>query len=255
MSLADPGLPPRRRWPLLAAMLLVLLVGVVSAAIGLDRVAGRDSPAGVPTAAATPAPTPALSPTASPSPSPAATTAYADCSAAHFGPPLPPLNPPADLHRYPAAPPRTINAAKLYQATVTTPKGAIVLCLQPDLAPATVDNFVTLARNHFYDGLTFHRVEAGFVIQGGDPLGTGKGGPGYAFGDEPVRQSYVAGALAMANSGKNTNGSQFFICIADDTTKLQPLYNLFGKVQSGLDVATRIAVGDKMTSVTVAEQQ
>ena len=108
-----------------------------------------------------------------------------------------------------------------------------MLCLQPDLAPVTVNNFVVLARNHFYDGLTFHRVVAGFVIQGGDPKGDGSGGPGYKFNDEPVHQAYVQGALAMANSGANSNGSQFFICTADDTTKLQPLYNLFGQVVSG----------------------
>ena len=148
-----------------------------------------------------------------------------------------------------------IDSAKLYEATIATAKGSIVLCLDPALAPVTVNNFVSLARNGFYDGLAFHRVVADFGVQGGDPQGTGNGGPGYKFDDEPVRQSYVLGAVAMANSGKNTNGSQFFICIADDTAKLQPLYNLFGQVLSGLDVAQKIAQGDKMTRVSVAQQQ
>ncbi|MBJ7595441.1 MAG: peptidylprolyl isomerase [Candidatus Dormibacteraeota bacterium] len=159
------------------------------------------------------------------------------------------------MHVYSAAPPTQIDASKLYKVTITTAKGAIVLCLQPTLAPATVNSFVVLARNHFYDGLKFHRVVAGFVVQGGDPQGTGSGGPGFQFTDEPVRQQYVLGAVAMANSGKNTNGSQFFICIADDTASLQPLYNLFGKVSSGIDVAQKIAQGDVMQTVTVAQQQ
>jgi len=149
----------------------------------------------------------------------------------------------------------TINTAHLYLATIATSRGNIVLCLQPQLAPTTVNNFVTLARNKFYDGLTFHRVVAGFVIQGGDPQGNGSGGPGYKFNDEPVRGQYVIGAVAMANSGANTNGSQFFIDIADDTAQLQPIYNLFGNVQSGQAVANSIQQGDVMTSVTVQEQQ
>ena len=251
--MSTPSLPPRSRWPFIAAVLVVLLVGVVSAAIGLDRVAGRNSAAGLPTAPPSATPTP--TPSASPVPTAQPPVPFADCGAAQFGAALSPLNPPADIHKYPAAPSLTIDNSKLYEATITTPKGVLVLCLQPALAPHTVNNFVTLARNHFYDGLVFHRVVSGFVAQGGDPLGTGSGGPGYQFADEPVSQDYVAGAVAMANSGKNTNGSQFFICTADDTTKLQPLYNLFGKVQSGLDVAVAIAQGDKMTSVTVAQQQ
>ncbi len=114
---------------------------------------------------------------------------------------------------------------------------------------------MALARNHFYDGLTFHRVVADFVVQGGDPTGTGKGGPGYMFNDEPVHQRYILGAVAMANSGPNTNGSQFFICTADDSSKLQPQYNVFGRVAGGLDVAQRIAQGDVIKTVTVLEQQ
>jgi cyclophilin family peptidyl-prolyl cis-trans isomerase len=134
----------------------------------------------------------------------------------------------------------------------------MTLCLDPALAPVTVNNFVFLARNQFYDGLKFHRVEAGFVIQGGDPKGDSTGGPGYQFADEPVRSQYIKGCVAMANSGPNTNGSQFFICTADDQQVLtqtpQKTYNLFGFVQTGMDVALKIQVGDVMTKVTVQEQ-
>ena len=97
----------------------------------------------------------------------------------------------------------------------------------------TVNHFVVQARDGFYDGLTFHRVVPGFVIQGGDPDGSGRGGPGYKFADEPVKGEYTLGAVAMANAGPDTNGSQFFICIDDCRDKLQPLYNLFGHVTSG----------------------
>lgn len=205
---------------------------------------------------------PGVTPGGTPSATPSSTARpgsgqipFANCGAVSFGAPLPPLNPPADVHAYHAPPPMTIDTAKLYEATIATAKGSIVLCLQPALAPLTVNNFVTLARNHFYDGLTFHRVVPDFVVQGGDPQGTGSGGPGYQFADEPVRQQYVAGALAMANSGPDTNGSQFFICSVDDTSKLRPLYNLFGKVTTGMDVVARIAKGDVMTTVTVREQR
>jgi cyclophilin family peptidyl-prolyl cis-trans isomerase len=159
------------------------------------------------------------------------------------------------VHKYTAAPAMTIDQSKLYLVTITTARGKIAICLQPELAPTTVNNFVTLARNHYFDGLVFHRVVPNFVIQGGDPTGTGAGGPGYQFKDEPVRQHYVEGAMAMANSGPNTNGSQFFIDNADDTTNLQPLYNLFGKVMSGQDVVNAVQQGDAMQSVTVQQQQ
>lgn len=162
----------------------------------------------------------------------------------------------------------TIDTSKLYQATIATSAGNIVLCLQPDLSPKTVNVIVTLIRNHFYNGIPFHRVVAKFVIQGGDPdcIGNvpappatpsgqcGDGGPGFQFADEPVHQQYVVGAVAMANSGANTNGSQFFICIADDSSQLTPIYNLFGKVESGMAVALAIAQGDLMESITVREQ-
>jgi len=142
----------------------------------------------------------------------------------------------------------------IYTLTFDTDKGTIVADLDPRLAPITVNHFVVNSRNGFYDGLTFHRVVPEFVIQGGDPEGSGRGGPGYRFADEPVKAEYTEGALAMANAGPDTNGSQFFICIDDCRKKLQPLYNLFGYVTEGMDVAKSIQVGDKIKSVTVTER-
>ncbi len=153
----------------------------------------------------------------------------------------------------PDAPAIEIDPSAKFEVTIATDKGDIVALLDASLAPTTVNHFVVQARKGFYDGLTFHRVVPGFVVQGGDPDGTGRGGPGYKFADEPVRAPYVLGALAMANAGPDTNGSQFFICIDDCQDKLQPLYNLFGNVTSGIEVAQSIAVGDKMSSVTVVD--
>ncbi len=141
-----------------------------------------------------------------------------------------------------------------YEVTIATDKGDIVAEMDPEAAPKTVNEFVSKTRAGFYDGLTFHRVVPDFVVQGGDPDGTGRGGPGYTFDDEPVRGEYTIGALAMANAGPNTNGSQFFICIADCTRKLDKLYNLFGHVTSGVEIAQSIAVGDTMNSVTINEK-
>src|SRR3954463_11643440 len=132
----------------------------------------------------------------------------------------------------------------MYHVTITTNRGTIEMDLDPQLAPNSVNNFVGLARDGYYDGLTFHRVVADFVIQGGCPEGTGTGGPGYKFRDEPVKSEYTLGAVAMANAGKNTNGSQFFICIDDCTRKLSKDYNLFGHVVEGMDTALGVKVGD-----------
>lgn len=139
------------------------------------------------------------------------------------------------------------------QATIHTNKGDIVFTLLPEDAPLTVSNFVFLTSRHFYDGLTFHRVEPNFVIQGGDPKGNGTGGPGYKFADEPVKRSYNRGIVAMANSGPNTNGSQFFIMLKD--TPLPPLYTVFGQVTQGMDVVDQIRVGDTMTTVEIQDKQ
>jgi cyclophilin family peptidyl-prolyl cis-trans isomerase len=149
-------------------------------------------------------------------------------------------------------------------ATIQTTKGDIVLDVHADDAPKASANFLELARKGFYDGVIFHRVVPGFVIQGGDPTGTGRGGPGYQFEDEPFSGDYVRGAVAMANAGPNTNGSQFFICLEDLSGRLPKNYTLFGHVTSGLDVVDAIASdpigpGDRprdpvaMTSVTVTD--
>lgn len=139
--------------------------------------------------------------------------------------------------------PMTIDRAKKYVATITTNKGTMRAELYADTAPLSVNNFVFLANEKFYDNVIFHRIVTGFVIQGGDPVGTGTGGPGYKFPDEPVpaNRTYDKGVLAMANSGANTNGSQFFICLDGAKMALEPKYNLFGKVVEGLDVVDAIA--------------
>ncbi len=155
----------------------------------------------------------------------------------------------------PEKPEMTIDVSKTYRVTVDTSKGPVVMDLMPSMAPKTVNNFVTLARQGFYDGLTFHRYVADFVIQGGDPTGTGSGGPGYKFEDEPVEGSYREGAVAMANSGPNTNGSQFFICIADCQTKLAPSYSLFGYVVDGIDAVKQLRQGDTMDKLSVEERE
>ena len=152
-----------------------------------------------------------------------------------------------------SAPQMNIDNETTYSVSIQTAKGTIVMDLDPKLAPNTVNNFVNLARDGYYTGLTFHRVVPDFVIQGGCPEGTGTGGPGYRFDDEPVNAEYTLGAVAMANAGPNTNGSQFFICIDDCRSKLAPAYNLFGYVSSGMDVALAIAVGDVMESVEIEE--
>ncbi len=198
---------------------------------------------------------PATSSSAPVTSGPAGAVPFADCSKHHFGDPLPAQSPPADPHVYPAAPTNAGDFGKLYELTITTAKGDIVLCLDPALAPHTVGVITTLVRNHFYDGLTFHRVVPNFVIQGGDPKGDGTGGPGFSFMDEPVHQAYGPGVVAMANAGPDSNGSQFFICVGDGCTPLPPQYNLFGRVQSGLSVAKQIAKGDVMQHVVVREEQ
>jgi cyclophilin family peptidyl-prolyl cis-trans isomerase len=126
-----------------------------------------------------------------------------------------------------------------YRATITTNQGDIVVDLLAEEAPKTVNNFVFLAREGFYDGVPFHRVIRDFMIQTGDPTGTGAGGPGYSFEDEPVRRRYQAGTVAMANRGKHTNGSQFFIM--HRSQPLPPNYTIFGLVSSGMDVVDAIA--------------
>ncbi|HLJ66462.1 MAG TPA: peptidylprolyl isomerase [Chloroflexota bacterium] len=137
-------------------------------------------------------------------------------------------------------PAMAIDAKKRYGADVRTSEGTVTIELLPQEAPETVNNFVFLARQGYYDGTPFHRVIEGFMIQGGDPTGTGRGGPGYKFRDEPVRRRYTRGIVAMANAGPNTNGSQFFIVHGADVG-LPPNYTIFGQVSDGLDAVDRIA--------------
>ena len=162
--------------------------------------------------------------------------------------------------------PMTVDAERSYQATISTSMGDMVAYLYPGKAPATVNNFVNLARYHYYDGLVFHRVINGFMIQGGCPEGSGRGGPGYKFADElPAPRSYEIGSLAMANAGPDTNGSQFFIVSGASGVGLPPSYSLFGKLISGLEVLDAIqqvqtARGDRpvqdvvINSVTITEE-
>ena len=158
------------------------------------------------------------------------------------------------MQQYDAPPAMQIDAEKTYRATITTDRGDIVLELYPEHAPKTVNNFVTLAKDGFYDGIVFHRVIPNFMIQGGDPTGTGRGGPGYKFGDEfqgnPLR--HERGVISMANAGPNTNGSQFFITHGPQP-HLDGRHTVFGRVVEGQDVVDAVRQGDTMQSVTIEE--
>ena len=170
--------------------------------------------------------------------------------------PCPPSSPPATpVRAFTSAPKRCIEDGRSYRAEVKTSEGTFTVRLLAKRAPGTVNNFVVLARYGYFDGLTFHRVVPGFVIQGGDPKGDGSGGPGYTIADElPVAvSSYKTGAVAMANSGPNTNGSQFFVCISCAGLP-NPGYSLFGQVDDGMDVVRAIealGTGDGPPSKTV----
>ena len=139
-----------------------------------------------------------------------------------------------------------IDPSKRYTATMDTSLGTIVIALDAVNAPGTVNNFVFLALLHYYDGVIFHRIINGFMCQGGDPTGTGTGGPGYRFKDEPVKQRYQLGSVAMANAGPDTNGSQFFLISGASGVGLPPQYNHFGQIVKGMDVL------EKMQSVKTA---
>ena len=139
--------------------------------------------------------------------------------------------------KFDAAPEMGIDPSKRYTATMETSMGTLVIALDPIAAPITVNNFVFLAAHHYYDGIIFHRIINGFVCQGGDPDGNGRGGPGYKFVDElPKPGKYQIGSLAMANAGPNTNGSQFFLISGPSGVGLPPAYSLFGQVVKGLDI-------------------
>ena len=164
---------------------------------------------------------------------------------------------------YSAPPPMVIDMSKEYTATIETEKGNIVLELFSSDVPITVNNFVFLAREGFYDGSTFHRVIAGFMAQGGDPTGTGRGGPGYTFTDEFTEHTHIAGALSMANAGPNTNGCQFFITYTPQHG-LDGKHSVFGQVIEGMDILEKLTPrdptqkpdfeGDKIIRITIAER-
>ncbi len=154
---------------------------------------------------------------------------------------------------YSAPPPMTIDTSKQYTATIETGKGNIVLELFASDVPVTVNNFVFLAHEGFYDGTTFHRVIPGFMAQGGDPTGTGTGTPGYSFADEFTEHSHVAGALSMANSGPNTNGCQFFITYTPQH-HLDGKHSVFGQLIEGMDVLEKIEQGDTIIRITIEER-
>src|SRR5688500_4156023 len=166
------------------------------------------------------------------------------------------------MKKYAQPPEQSIDTQRGYEARIDTSAGAMTAQLFAAEAPRTVNSFVFLAREGFYQGVIFHRVIPGFMIQGGDPTGTGTGGPGYRFADEPVTRKYLRGTLAMANAGPNTNGSQFFVMHAD--YGLPPSYTIFGKLTAGEEVVDAIATAPKgaqdrprdpvrIESVTIAE--
>lgn len=165
--------------------------------------------------------------------------------------------------RYDAAPEMSIDPTRPYSAVLHTERGDITLRLLPEVAPQSVNSFLFLAREGFYNDCTFHRVIPGFVAQAGDPTGTGSGGPGYRIPDELSDRPFVAGTVGMANAGPNTNGSQFFI-VLDEAPHLTGRYTLFAEVEAGMDVAQAItprdpsqggqlAPGDKISSIEVVE--
>lgn len=248
---AQRSAPPRRKLP---KWILPVALGGLVIALGLifwvTQTANRQAAAPPATAAETPAavasPTAAATEAPAAVPSPTAAAVEATPTSAQV------------QRRFDAPPPMTIDTAKEYRATIETARGDIVVELYPKAAPQTVNNFVFLARSGFYDGLTFHRVEPGFVIQGGDPSGDGTGGPGYTLPAE-IELPHVEGAIAMARLGDQVNperrssGSQFYITLAP-VHQLDGAYTVFGQVVEGMDVVKAIAIGDVIESVTIQEQ-
>ena len=155
---------------------------------------------------------------------------------------FPPLDGSAPVtKKFASMPPMGIDPTKRYSATLETTIGTMVIALDAAAAPLTVNNFVYLAAHHYYDGVIFHRIIKNFMCQGGDPEGSGRGGPGYKFGDElPKPGKYQIGSVAMANAGPNTNGSQFFIISGPSGVGLPPLYSLFGQVVKGLEIVEKM---------------
>jgi cyclophilin family peptidyl-prolyl cis-trans isomerase len=210
----------------------VILLGITLFAVGCSA---QSTPSQPPTSK------PAAAPSAS---SPAKTTAAASATAQTSATPSPSTQPsqPAKPRTYSSAPAMQIDKKKKYIAAVETSQGSFKIELFASESPVTVNNFVFLSKEGFYNGVIFHRIIKTFMVQTGDPQGTGMGGPGYRFADElPPKHPYSPGMVAMANSGSNTNGSQFFICTVDDSKALQPLYTQFGQISEGMDVVQKIA--------------
>jgi cyclophilin family peptidyl-prolyl cis-trans isomerase len=218
-------------------MLSRFVAGVLIVIAGLVSLSCGGSP---------PSATPASSP--APSSTPAAT---------------PQSTPEVKKMQWDSPPAMTIDTGKKYTAVIQTEKGDLVIELFAKDVPRTVNNFVFLARQGFYDGTTFHRVIPDFMAQGGDPTGTGAGGPGYHFDDEFTSHTHVAGAVSMANSGPNTNGSQFFICYTEQH-HLDGHHTVFGQLVAGMDVLKSLTPrdpsqnpafpGDKIIKVTINEE-
>jgi cyclophilin family peptidyl-prolyl cis-trans isomerase len=245
----------------LRRLVTFLIVAVLVVGISLLITKPWKTTAAAPTTTTKPATTTTVKPAptgGSGNTSPSAITTSADCPADFSAT----LNKPS----YSSYPPMTIDPSKTYTATVTTDIGPFTIKLDPKAAPKAVNSFVFLAKQHFFDCIIFHRVIPSFVDQTGDPTGKGTGGPGYEFADELPKTAspqYPLGSVAMANSGANTNGSQFFIVAGSQGESLQPNYSLFGTVTSGMAVVDKInAAGassgtpttlHRMVSVTIQE--
>lgn len=234
--------PAKRRNWLVSALIALLVVLLLGSGMAYAAHLGPFAPRAAAPATTTPADLASLPCNAGPVARQLTDTAPAP-TAAEFA---------KTQHTYASAPAMSIDIHKHYCVGLNTNRGLIVLDLDPSMAPNTVNNFVYLARHHFYDGMPFHRVIPGFIIQAGDPSGNGRGGPGYTFDDEPVKGDYTPGCVAMANAGPNTNGSQFFICTADDSAQLAKVYNLFGHVVLGMNIALKIqGPGDDFASQNI----
>ncbi len=201
---------------ILSWMISIILFMVTLSFVACGETTSTLAPAPAPVPSPTPAPAPEPSPEPTPSPEP---------------------------KTYSSQPPMTIDTSKKYTAVIVTERGSLVLELFAKDVPVTVNNFVFLATEGFYDGSTFHRVIPGFMVQGGDPTGTGRGGPGYEFEDEFTDYKHVVGALSMANKGPNTNGSQFFITFAPQHG-LDGKHTVFGQLIEGMDVLEKLTPRD-----------
>jgi len=211
----------------------IIVVVALAAAFGLSRLIGRDNSVSTSDTTDTTAPTDSAATTVPPSTVPGTPiTGQTPCPPAEGAP--------TRASTFENPPPTCIDQNKTYTALVETTSGNFTITLDPKAAPHTVNNFVVLSRYHFFDGIAFHRIVPGFVVQGGDPTGTGSGGPGYTFADElpSGMDAYKTGTVAMANAGPDTNGSQFFV-VLDPAGLTTPSYSVFGQVTDGFDTTVK----------------